>query len=118
MDRGNSGILEGMRKAAIATAGGGLAMAVDPAYTPRRSRLPGRIRFQVSSDVTFMVISKKLLDDLDERRAAALASGNSRAKGLMTARERLLGLYAQDTFLEFGLTCMKPTVAAPKGGWS
>ena len=56
-----------------------------------------------------MVISKKLLDDLDERSAAALAGGDTdkldarRAKGLMTARERLLGLYAQGTFLEFGL---------------
>jgi propionyl-CoA carboxylase beta chain len=62
-----------------------------------------------------MVISKKLLDDLDERRAAALASGDSRAKGLMTARERLLGLYAQDTFLEFGLHASGDGVIAGTG---
>ena len=68
-----------------------------------------------------MVISKKHLDDLRERREAALDGGDSdtrdgrRAKGLMTARERLLGLYAQDTFLEFGLHASDDGVVAGTG---
>ena len=56
-----------------------------------------------------MAISKKLLDDLKRRREEALAGGDAnkvearRAKGLMMARERLQGLFAPDTFQEFGL---------------
>ena len=56
-----------------------------------------------------MTISKELLDELAERRAAAEAGGGEdkartrREKGLMTARDRLHSLYQPDTFQEFGL---------------
>ena len=56
-----------------------------------------------------MAISKDLLDELARRRAEAEAGGGAekaearRAKGLMTARDRLAALFQADTFQEFGL---------------
>ncbi len=56
-----------------------------------------------------MTISKDLLDELAQRRVEAEAGGGTekaearRAKGLMTARDRLAGLFQPDTFQEFGL---------------
>ena len=62
-----------------------------------------------------MAIDKKLLDDLERRQTEALASGGPEriakrhAKGQLTARERLNGLYAQNTFQEFGLHAQHET---------
>ena len=62
-----------------------------------------------------MAIDKKLLDDLERRQAEALASGGPErvakrhAKGQLTARERLEGLYTRDTFQEFGLHAQHET---------
>jgi len=62
-----------------------------------------------------MAIDKKLLDDLERRQTEALASGGPEriakrhAKGQLTARERLQGLYARDTFQEFGLHAQHET---------
>ena len=62
-----------------------------------------------------MAIDKRLLDDLERRQAAALASGGPEriakrhAKGQLTARERLEGLYAEHTFQEFGLHAQHQT---------
>jgi propionyl-CoA carboxylase beta chain len=62
-----------------------------------------------------MVIDKNLLDELDRRRAAAMASGGPdkiearHERGLLTARERLHRLFAQDTFQEFGLHAQHET---------
>lgn len=62
-----------------------------------------------------MAIDKKLLDELERRQAEALASGGPEriaarhARGQLTARERLLGLYARDTFQEFGLHAQHET---------
>jgi len=56
-----------------------------------------------------MAVSKKLLNELSERRLVAEAGGGfdkaatRRERGLMTARDRLLGLFAPGTFQEFGL---------------
>ena len=56
-----------------------------------------------------MAIDRKLLDDLEQRQAEALASGGPErtakrhAQGRLTARERLDGLFARETFQEFGL---------------
>ncbi|RYH10202.1 acyl-CoA carboxylase subunit beta [Tropicimonas sp. IMCC6043] len=56
-----------------------------------------------------MTIDKKLSDELDRRRAHALAGGGQKkaddrhAKGRLTARERLEALYSKGTFQEFGL---------------
>jgi len=55
-----------------------------------------------------MAIDKKLLEKLAERRAKVLAGGGKdkqeerRAKGLMTARDRIESLFEQDSFQEFG----------------
>ena len=60
-------------------------------------------------DAGLMAISRELLDELAERRASAEAGGGEgkarirREKGLMTARDRLYGLFQTDTFQEFGL---------------
>jgi acetyl-CoA carboxylase carboxyltransferase component len=54
------------------------------------------------------MLSEKLLDILQERRAKVLAGGGDdklqerHAKGLMGARERLLNLFQPDTFQEIG----------------
>lgn len=56
-----------------------------------------------------MAISQTLLDELNRRRAAAQAGGGSdkiearRAKGLMSARDRLEALFSPGSFQEFGL---------------
>ena len=56
-----------------------------------------------------MAISKKLAEELEERRAHALEGGGQKkaddrhAKGRMTARERLDALFSKGTFQEFGL---------------
>lgn len=56
-----------------------------------------------------MAIDPKLLEDLRERRRKAMAGGGQeklearRAKGLMTARERLDALFEAGSFQEFGL---------------
>jgi acetyl-CoA carboxylase carboxyltransferase component len=55
-----------------------------------------------------MTLSTKQLDELQERRAKIYASGGEdkieqrHAKGLLTARERLLALFQPDTFQEVG----------------
>ncbi len=62
-----------------------------------------------------MVIDKNLLDELERRRAVAMASGGKdkiharHERGLLTARERLNKLFAQDTFQEFGLHAQHET---------
>ena len=54
------------------------------------------------------MLSEKLLDILQERRAKVLAGGGEdklqerHAKGLLGARERLLNLFQADTFQEIG----------------
>lgn len=56
-----------------------------------------------------MAIQTKLLEDLEKRRETVLAGGGRdklearRAKGLMTARDRLENLFQPHTFLEFGM---------------
>ncbi len=56
-----------------------------------------------------MTLSARHLEDLRERRKAIAAGGGSdkiakrHAKGLMTARERLLALFQPDTFQEAGM---------------
>jgi len=56
-----------------------------------------------------MAISKALLEDLQERREKVLVGGGKdkiearHKKGLMTARDRLDGLFQPGTFLEFGM---------------
>lgn len=56
-----------------------------------------------------MAISKTLVEDLEKRRAAARAGGGEdklearRKKGVMTARDRVNGLFQPGTFLEQGL---------------
>jgi len=56
-----------------------------------------------------MAISKKLQDALKNRREKALKGGGEKKiaarheKGLMTARERLEGLFSKGTFQEYGL---------------
>lgn len=56
-----------------------------------------------------MAISKTLADELDKRRAKALAGGGPEkaekrhAQGRLTARERLDALYDSGTFQEYGL---------------
>ena len=56
-----------------------------------------------------MAISQKLLDELNRRRQEALAGGGQakldarRAKGLMTARDRLEALFDAGSFQEFGM---------------
>ncbi len=56
-----------------------------------------------------MAISKTLLEELEKKRAAARAGGGEeklkarRAKGLMTARDRLDALYQSGTFQEWGM---------------
>ncbi len=55
-----------------------------------------------------MPIDPKLLADLKERRDAAMAGGGKdkiekrHEKGMMSARERVLALFDEDTFQEFG----------------
>ena len=56
-----------------------------------------------------MPIAKEYLDELKQRRAAARAGGGEdklearRAKGIMTARDRVDELYQPGTFLEWGM---------------
>ncbi len=56
-----------------------------------------------------MAISKALLEELEKKRTAARAGGGEdklkarRAKGLMTARDRLDSLYQSGTFQEWGM---------------
>ena len=56
-----------------------------------------------------MAISKALLEELEKKRAAARAGGGEdklkarRAKGLMTARDRLAEFYQTGTFQEWGM---------------
>ena len=56
-----------------------------------------------------MAISKKLLEDLEKRRAAARVGGGEdkhearRKKGLMSARERLAAFFQKGTFQEWGM---------------
>ena len=56
-----------------------------------------------------MAISKKLMDELNSRRDAALNAGGAeklqarRNKGLLTARDRLEKLFDEGSFLEFGM---------------
>lgn len=56
-----------------------------------------------------MPIAAHLLNELESRRKVALAGGGEdkqterRAKGLMTARDRLLALFEENTFMEWGL---------------
>jgi propionyl-CoA carboxylase beta chain len=56
-----------------------------------------------------MAIKKSLLDELEKKRAVARAGGGEdklkarRDKGLLTARERLDGLYEAGTFQEWGM---------------
>ena len=56
-----------------------------------------------------MAISKDLVDLLQEKRDEALAGGGKekmekrRARGLMTARDRLEAMFSEGTFQEFGL---------------
>ena len=56
-----------------------------------------------------MPIDKKLIKDLEKRRAAAMLGGGAdklkkrSEKGLMSARERLVTLFDEDTFQEFGM---------------
>ncbi len=62
-----------------------------------------------------MVISKKLLETLSEKRETALAGGGAekmqkrRERGLMTARDRLDALFSEGTFQEFGLHAQHDT---------
>src|SRR5580658_6087487 len=55
------------------------------------------------------MIRKMLLEDLEKRRAAARAGGGQdkldarRKKGVMTARDRIEGLFQSGTFQESGL---------------
>ncbi len=55
------------------------------------------------------MIAQQFLDELEKRRSAARAGGGEdklearRKKGLMTARERLEGLFQAGTFLEWGM---------------
>ncbi|WP_413207358.1 acyl-CoA carboxylase subunit beta [Rhodospirillum sp. A1_3_36] len=62
-----------------------------------------------------MAISKTLANELERRRAAALAGGGQakadarHAKGKMTARERLTTLFTEGTFQEFGLHAQHAT---------
>jgi propionyl-CoA carboxylase beta chain len=56
-----------------------------------------------------MALPKSFLDDLEKRRAAARAGGGAdklearRKKGVMTARDRLEGMFQPGTFLEQGM---------------
>jgi propionyl-CoA carboxylase beta chain len=56
-----------------------------------------------------MAIKKALLDELEKKRATARAGGGEdklkarRAKGLLTARDRLAALYEAGTFQEWGM---------------
>ncbi|MFA5258073.1 MAG: acyl-CoA carboxylase subunit beta [Opitutales bacterium] len=56
-----------------------------------------------------MAIQRKLLEELENRRKAALAGGGEKKiqarheKGQLTARERIDALYEPDTFQEFGM---------------
>lgn len=56
-----------------------------------------------------MAIDPKLLEELRERRSVAMQAGGAdklakrRAKGQMSARERLKALFAKGTFQEFGM---------------
>ncbi|CAG0882011.1 unnamed protein product [Cyprideis torosa] len=62
-----------------------------------------------------MPIEKNLLDELQQRTERARAGGGEEktakrhAKGQLTARERLLALYASDTFQEYGLLARHET---------
>ncbi|MCB1958200.1 MAG: acyl-CoA carboxylase subunit beta [Rhodocyclaceae bacterium] len=62
-----------------------------------------------------MALDKTLIEDLLRRQAEALASGGEgavakrHARGQLTARERLQGLFARDTFQEFGLHAQHQT---------
>jgi propionyl-CoA carboxylase beta chain len=62
-----------------------------------------------------MAISKDILDDLNARREAVFAGGGKdkadarRAKGLMTARERLDRLFEPGTFQEMGTHAAQAT---------
>jgi len=55
-----------------------------------------------------MTISQKLIDELERRRKAILSDASDKArerrdKGLMTARERLMSLFDENTFQEMGM---------------
>ncbi|PWM32197.1 MAG: methylmalonyl-CoA carboxyltransferase [Verrucomicrobia bacterium] len=56
-----------------------------------------------------MAISQKLMDELKRRREEAFAAGGNdklqarRAKGLLTARDRIEALFDEGTFMEFGM---------------
>ena len=55
-----------------------------------------------------MTISQKLIDELEKRRKAILSDTSDKArerrdKGLMTARERLMCLFDENTFQEMGM---------------
>lgn len=55
-----------------------------------------------------MTISQKLIDELEKRRKAILSDASDKArerrdKGLMTARERLMSLFDENTFQEMGM---------------
>ncbi len=55
-----------------------------------------------------MTISQKLIDELEKRRKAILSDTSDKArerrdKGLMTARERLIRLFDENTFQEMGM---------------
>ncbi len=55
-----------------------------------------------------MTISQKLIDELERRRKAILSDTSDKArerrdKGLMTARERLMRLFDENTFQEMGM---------------
>ncbi|MGB1025892.1 MAG: carboxyl transferase domain-containing protein, partial [Rhodospirillaceae bacterium] len=62
-----------------------------------------------------MAISKDLSAELDKRHDAAVDGGGEQkraarhARGKMTARERLLALYAEGTFQEYGLHALHKT---------
>ncbi len=81
-------------------------------YSPTVVPFRGGIPCQVSGDGNSMAISRKLLDDLEERRAVALSGEGGDAP----ARGRLLGLFTPDTFQEFGLHARQEDLALPGDG--
>ena len=56
-----------------------------------------------------MAISKKKMQELIDRREIALNAGGKdklearRAKGLMTARDRIMAIFDEGSFQEFGM---------------
>jgi propionyl-CoA carboxylase beta chain len=83
-----------------------LAKFRNPAF---RQELYGIVSPSKMLLVKSMAIDPKLLENLEARRNAALAAGGAdkidarHKKGLLSARERLDGLFDKDSFMEMGL---------------